>query len=268
MQFNLASVLGLAGLAVQASAHGLVKSPATRAPGQATEAACGKIMAEFYRADNTSYPEALLRANPGGLKAGYDAKKCNLWLCKGYQFADNAANVQSYKAGQVVDLDVWIRIAHKGYANVSVVDTTSNSVIGTPLISWPDNYAASTNPPANQTKFSIKVPELGGKCTEAGACVSALPRPLDLSVPSRADMSWQCRSSSGTGSVRGRRTSRALILLLLLLRPSRDIPTCTGSGASRGLEWEAMRIHLDSSSETRCSDQRQVRPQRPRGSRV
>ncbi len=174
MHFSLASLLSLTGLVVQASAHGLVTNPVTRPPGQATEAACGKIMAEFYRADNTSYPEALLRANPGGLKAGYDAKKCNLYLCKGYQFADNAANVQSYKAGQVVNLDVWIRIPHKGYANVSVVDTTSNTVIGTPLISWPDNYAATATPPANQTKFSIKIPELGNKCTEAGVCVSAL----------------------------------------------------------------------------------------------
>ena len=174
MHFSLASLLSLAGLAAQASAHGLVKNPVTRPPGQATEAACGKIMAEFYRADNTSYPEALFRANPGGLKGGYDAKKCNLYLCKGYQFADNAANVQSYKTGQVVDLDVWIRIPHKGYANVSVVDTTSNTVIGTPLISWPDNYAATANPPANQTKFSIKIPELSNKCTEAGVCVGAL----------------------------------------------------------------------------------------------
>jgi hypothetical protein len=172
MHFSFTSFLGLAGLAAHASAHGLVREPATRAPGQATEAACGKIMAEFYRADNTSYPEALLRANPGGLKAPYDPKNCNLWLCKGYQFADNTAKVQSYTAGQVVDVDVWIRIPHKGYANVSVVDTASNSVIGTPLIAWPDNYAASANPPADQTKFSIKIPELGDKCTEAGACVS------------------------------------------------------------------------------------------------
>ncbi|KAK4239635.1 hypothetical protein C8A03DRAFT_13988 [Achaetomium macrosporum] len=171
MRFTVASLLTLAGLVAQASAHGLVQKPATRTPGAATEAACGKTMADFYRADNTSYPEALLRANPGGLKNGYDPKKCNLWLCKGYQFADNSANVQSYKPGQVVDLQVWIRIPHKGYANVSVVDTASNSVIGTPLKSWPDNYAVSANPPADQTKFSVTIPELGGKCTEAGACV-------------------------------------------------------------------------------------------------
>ena len=171
MYFSLASLLGLAAFVAQASAHGLVQKPATRQPGAATEAACGKIMTRFYKDDNTSYPEALLRANPSGLAGGYDAKKCNLWLCKGYQFADNAANVQSYKPGDVLDMEVWIRIPHKGYANVSVVDTTANTVIGAPLIAWPDNYAASSSPPANQTKFSVKVPELGGKCTEPGVCV-------------------------------------------------------------------------------------------------
>jgi len=129
-------------------------------------------MATFYRADNTSYPEALLRANPRGLTDGYDAAKCNLWLCKGYQFSDNTANVQSYKPGDVIDMEVWIRIAHRGYANVSVVDTKSNTVVGNPLLVWEKDYAATTTPPVDQVKFSVKVPELGGKCTVAGDCVS------------------------------------------------------------------------------------------------
>lgn len=71
-------------------------------------------MANFYKADNTSYPEALLRANPGGLKDGYNAKNCNLWLCKGYQFGDNKAGVQQYVGGQEVVYKVWIRIPHAG----------------------------------------------------------------------------------------------------------------------------------------------------------
>jgi hypothetical protein len=174
MLFNMPSLLSLALLVSQASAHGLVRKPATRQPGTATEAACGKTMVKFYKDDGTSYPEALLRANPRGLTDGYDAKKCNLWLCKGYQFADNAANVQSYKPGDVIDMEVYIRIPHRGYANVSVVDTASNTVIGTPLVAWPQDYAASANPPADQTKFNVKVPELGGKCTTAGECVSHL----------------------------------------------------------------------------------------------
>ncbi|KAK3988906.1 hypothetical protein QBC44DRAFT_370510 [Cladorrhinum sp. PSN332] len=153
------------------SAHGIVQKPAiTRQPGTATAAACGQSLVNFYKQDETSYPEAFLRSN--ARPAGYDAKKCNLWLCKGYQFADNAANVQSYKAGDVVNLEVFIRIPHKGYANVSVVDTTSNSIVGTPLIQWKDNYAASNKPPADQVKFGVKIPAgLETKCATAGVCV-------------------------------------------------------------------------------------------------
>ena len=170
MHLSIPTTLALAGLA---ASHGLVTKPATRAPGDATSTACGKTMANFYKADLTSYPEALLRSNPSGLKDGYDPQKCNLWLCKGYQFADNAANVQSYTVGQSVDMEVNIRIPHRGYANVSVVDTSTNSVVGTPLLVWGDGYAASAQPPADQTRFSVKIPaEAEGRCVEAGVCVS------------------------------------------------------------------------------------------------
>ncbi|KAM7199785.1 hypothetical protein V8F20_005655 [Naviculisporaceae sp. PSN 640] len=203
MQFS--TLFSLAGLLAQASAHGLVTKPATRTPGAATAAACGNVMATFYRADNTSYPEALLRANPKGLTDGYDASKCNLWLCKGYQFADNAANVKSYKTGDVVDLEVWIRIPHKGYANVSVVDTTTNKIIGTPLLSWPDNYAASTTPPADQTKFSVTIPELGDKCTTAGVCVIQWYWfGAGQTYESCIDFTVDAPTHSHTGMIRGR----------------------------------------------------------------
>ncbi|KAK0625832.1 hypothetical protein B0T14DRAFT_561795 [Immersiella caudata] len=165
---HLLSFLSLAGLA---ASHGLVTAPATRAPGAATAAACGQTLVTFYRADNTSYPEALLRANPNGLRDGYNAAKCNLWLCKGFQFDDNKDNVKSYKAGDVVDMEVRIRIAHRGHANVSVVDMGTNKVIGAPLKVWASDYAASTSPPVDQVKFSVKVPELAGRCTKAGECV-------------------------------------------------------------------------------------------------
>jgi hypothetical protein len=166
---HLLSLLPLAGLA---ASHGLVTTPATRTPGAATAAVCGQTLVTFYRGDNTSYPEALLRANPNGLRDGYDAAKCNLWLCKGFQFDDNKDNVKSYKAGDVVDMEVRIRIAHRGHANVSVVDMGTNTVIGSPLKVWASDYAASTSPPTDQVKFSVKVPELAGKCTKAGECVS------------------------------------------------------------------------------------------------
>ena len=198
------SLLPLLGLLSGATAHGLVQSPPTRSPSDATAAVCGQTMVNFYKADNTSYPEALFRANPSGLHDGYDPEKCNLWLCKGYQFEDNAAGVQQYSPGQEVTYKVWIRVPHEGvcffffslstlfpvcgevrwyreeenmsealtieqYANVSVVDTTTNSVIGSPLIAWPSGYAASATPPLNQTDFSVTIPDnLGGKCSQAG----------------------------------------------------------------------------------------------------
>ncbi|KAK0668805.1 hypothetical protein QBC41DRAFT_337351 [Cercophora samala] len=163
---HFSAVFSALGLASLVSAHGVVLKPASRKPGDATTAACGRALVNFYKQDETSYPEAFLRSNPLP-----DRNKCNLFLCKGYQFGDNAANVQSYKTGDSVEYEVYIRIPHSGYANVSIVDTTSNKVLGTPLVSWASGYAASTRPPADQTKFSVKIPELGGQCATAGVCV-------------------------------------------------------------------------------------------------
>ena len=173
MQFFAAALLGLASLA-QVHAHGLVTKPATRTPGDATAAVCGQKMVTFYKQDNTSYPEALKRAN-GLADPKYDAAKCNLYLCKGFQFDDNKNSVLKYATGDVVDMEVYIRIPHKGYANVSVVDVKSNSVIGAPLKVWADNYAATMTPPKDQTTFSVKIPDLAGKCKEANECVCITP---------------------------------------------------------------------------------------------
>jgi hypothetical protein len=173
--------LALAALPGLVSAHGLVSAPLyTRAPGAQTAAVCGNTMVTFYKGDPTSYPEALMRANPSGLKDGYNAAACNLWLCKGYQFGDNTANVQTYAVGQTVDMEVKVRIAHSGYANVSVVDTGANAIVGGMLKVWESGYAASTNLPADQAKFSVKIPEAAAeRCTKPGVCVSC----TFLSVP-------------------------------------------------------------------------------------
>ncbi|KAK2734862.1 hypothetical protein FQN55_002507 [Onygenales sp. PD_40] len=155
------------------SAHGLLSSPAIRTPDAATAAVCGQTMVDFYLADNTSYPEALIRE--GGLDdPDYDAELCNLWLCKGFQFGDNEANVAEYMPGDEVAIEVFIRIPHLGFANVSVVDTSTNSVLGAPLVEWKDGYADPAvfpNLPEDQVKFSVTVPELDGVCAEAGKCV-------------------------------------------------------------------------------------------------
>ena len=166
------AMIGLASLIPQSLAHGLVTKPATRQPGSATQSVCGAPMVSFYKADNTSYPEALKRGS--GWDKGYNAAKCNLYLCRGFQFEDNKDQVQKYKPGDVVNMEVYIRIPHKGFANVSVVDLASNSVLGEPLKTWPSNYAASLDPPRDQTQFNITIPALSGKCATPGACVRCL----------------------------------------------------------------------------------------------
>ncbi|TLD26634.1 hypothetical protein PspLS_04629 [Pyricularia sp. CBS 133598] len=162
----------LLALVAQAASHGMVTSPATRQPGPAAAAVCGQTMVDHYKADGTSYPENLQR-NPAWNGTGYNAALCNLWLCKGYQFGDNKAQVQSYAAGDVVDFAVNIRIPHKGFANVSVVDLAANQIVGEPLRVWADGYADPAkfpNLPRDQVEFNVTVPELGGRCAEAGAC--------------------------------------------------------------------------------------------------
>lgn len=164
-------LLSILSLATLASAHGLVESPKARAPGDATAAACGEKLVDFYKQDPTSYPEAYKRT--ANWEQGV-TPECNMYLCKGYEFADNEDNVFEYKPGQVVDMKVAIRIPHVGYANVSVVDTKTNSVIGDALKTWESGYADGAkfpDLPEDQLSFSVTVPDLKDQCTEAGACV-------------------------------------------------------------------------------------------------
>lgn len=64
-----------------------------------------------------------------------------------------------------------VRAPHAGTANVSIVETATNSIIGTPLITYSDFGNNAYAIPANQTSFSITIPDLGSKCAVAGACV-------------------------------------------------------------------------------------------------
>ncbi|KAI0017350.1 hypothetical protein F4780DRAFT_772391 [Xylariomycetidae sp. FL0641] len=164
-------------LAATASAHGFIADPPMRTAGDATAAACGAGVAAEITRDKTSHVEGLpeLAAQAG---SGYQgAGECNLWLCKGQQFADNEANVQEWTPGQKVNFRITLTIPHAGSANVSIVDTKSNTVVGAPLLDWPSGYAEerafyAKQTPANQTDFDITVPtDLGGKCAMPGDCV-------------------------------------------------------------------------------------------------
>ncbi|KAI5926435.1 hypothetical protein F4810DRAFT_538697 [Camillea tinctor] len=158
-----------------AACHGFISSPPMRTPGSSTTAACGpSIVGEITR-DKTSHVEGLPEL--GAQDAGFDAAACNVWLCKGLQYGDNADHVQAWAPGQVVNLQVELTIPHAGAANVSLVDAARNEIIGAPLVAWPSGYADERafyagSTPADQTDFNVTIPEdLGDRCAEPGACV-------------------------------------------------------------------------------------------------
>ncbi|KAF2745440.1 hypothetical protein M011DRAFT_447228 [Sporormia fimetaria CBS 119925] len=154
--------------------HGLISSPPSRAVGPALAANCGTAVTSKIVADNTSYIEGMPEA--AAQDSGYNPSLCNLWLCKGLQFADvPAENVQKWTAGQVVPLKIWLRIPHLGSANVSVVDTKRNVIVGEMLKVWESGYAPGRkeeDTPIDQREFSVMVPEgLEETCAVAGDCV-------------------------------------------------------------------------------------------------
>ncbi|CAH0052583.1 unnamed protein product [Clonostachys solani] len=157
----------LAALLPLVAAHGFIKSPTPRKPGDAFKAACGEQPYYQQSSDINGNVQGILQVVGSSL----DSANCNLWLCKGFQFDDNSASVESYTLGQTIPFEITIAAPHTGVANVSVVKTSSNSVIGDPLIEF-DNYASNAGIPANNTAFSVTLPsDLGGECTTAGDCV-------------------------------------------------------------------------------------------------
>lgn len=88
-------------------------------------------------------------------------------------FEDNKDRLQTFKAGQVIQMKAAIPIPHEGPCNVSIVDTKSNKAIGQPLIFF-DSYADEKLPklPPNNTAFSFTMPKLKAtQCTTGGDCV-------------------------------------------------------------------------------------------------
>jgi len=149
-----------------ALAHGVVTSPAPRAPGPELTAVCGSGPATLLTNDLTAPVEEAVA------KAGSDTTDaCNLFFCRGLQFADNTDLVQTFPAGTVVDFAVNLKVLHTGWANVSIVDTNTQTVIGDQLFNWPV-YADSTvkPPPADETSFSVTIPDLEGACSTPGDC--------------------------------------------------------------------------------------------------
>ncbi|KAJ5488114.1 Chitin-binding domain 3 [Penicillium expansum] len=145
---NFTPALAFASIISLVNAHGFVTSPAARQPGTAMGAACGKQVLSNQESDKYGNIQGELQV--AATQSDYNAAECDIWLCKGYKFADNKDNVQSYTAGEKVDF----------------------TVIGAPLISWDVYASTATGVTANETSFSVTIPDdLGSQCATAGDCV-------------------------------------------------------------------------------------------------
>ncbi|KAJ5332861.1 uncharacterized protein N7506_006644, partial [Penicillium brevicompactum] len=154
---NSPPALAFASIISLVNAHGFVTSPEPRMPGDAMKAACGQQVEVNQQSDNYGNIQGELQV--ASSQSDYNADECDIWLCKGYKFADNKDNVQSYTAGQTVDFKVDIR-------------APPHCVIGSPLISWDVYASTATGVTANETSFSVTIPEdLGSQCGTAGDCV-------------------------------------------------------------------------------------------------
>lgn len=184
MQYlSLATIVGIASTA---SAHGVITSPTPRIAGEASLAACGTAVQLLNTQDVTTHVEGLPEV--AAVDETYHPDECNLWLCKGLQLDEAAGGVvQTYSPGEVVPIEVNLRILHAGTANVSIVDTASNTIVGSQLLYW-DDYANEKLPsvPENNTHFSVTIPDDidAGKCTTAGECVSETIHTMSIRISS------------------------------------------------------------------------------------
>ncbi|WYZ42548.1 hypothetical protein EsH8_VI_000247 [Colletotrichum jinshuiense] len=228
MQSKIISVLSFV---AAVSAHGKVTSPTPRVAGDAFKAACGTTMWNTEQSDPYGNIQGLAQQAGSSL----DASQCQLELCKGYKFADNT-NIESYTPGQTVDFKVEIRAPHTGVANVSVVDTTSNSIIGSPLISFTNYASTKTGVAANNTAFSVTLPDtLPSNCGTAGNCV--LQWWWDSAEAGQTYMSCvDFTSGSGSGSDSGAATPSAASPTTLQTVAT---PTATPSTPATGSSDEA-----------------------------
>lgn len=181
------------------SAHGYFEAPFGRKPGNAFSAACGAQANSMMSSDINGNIQGL--QNLVASQSDYDPTKCDFWTCKGMKFEDNTDSVQTYTAGEEVPLYFNIHAPHSGYANVSIIDTTSNSMLAANLSAW-DEYALTSVPAKTEwTNFTITIPsDIGTQCSTAGNCVIQMhwnaPPPVDQTYQSCIDFTVGGAASS------------------------------------------------------------------------
>jgi hypothetical protein len=154
------------GFVSSVAAHGFITSPTPRQPGEGLKAACGDQVFNQQSSDKYGNVQGAMQNLQGS------HPDCRIWQCKGVPFED-AGQIFEYTAGQKIPMTVEIRAPHDGVANVSIVKVSSDTVVGSPLISW-DKYALTSSPLSahpDWTSFDITMPDVSSDCANAGDCI-------------------------------------------------------------------------------------------------
>ncbi|OLN82379.1 hypothetical protein CCHL11_09762 [Colletotrichum chlorophyti] len=154
----------LVALATAVLGHGVVQTPEPRTSGPKQEELCGLAVTSQLESDAAGPIE-------NAIKVADSDYKCNLFLCRGYQYEDNEENVRAVKAGESIPFHIDLVAGHRpGYANISVVDLASNTVIGEPLVAWAD-WPTDNPDPLADTDFNVTIPDtLASSCDVGGKC--------------------------------------------------------------------------------------------------
>lgn len=192
------AAFALAGFVSSVASHGFISSPTPRQPGEGLKAACGDQVFNQQSSDKYGNVQGALQNLQGS------QPDCRMWQCKGVPFED-AGEVFSYTAGQVIPMTIEIRAPHDGVANVSIVKVSSDTVVGSPLISF-DEYALTSTPLSAHpewTKFDITMPDVSTECANAGDCVIQWfwdAPSIDQTYESCIDFKMGGGSGSGSGN--------------------------------------------------------------------
>lgn len=157
----------------------MIISPSPRERGSAFESACGT-----FALHNSGDPDLSIqdqtRLLHRDVELGFATGACNLWQCQGTQFVDNEAKLNNYSAGEVISIVVDTQFVRPGIANMSIVDTRTNSVL-----SKLANMKLPMNNRVEQDRILVRLPKLddeNGACRVPGECVLQLVRLFFLLV--------------------------------------------------------------------------------------
>ncbi|KAF2154587.1 hypothetical protein K461DRAFT_275712 [Myriangium duriaei CBS 260.36] len=163
---TITTLFATAGLVATVSAHGMLTSPAPRTPGASMIAACGQ---QAGNQDQYGNVQGLLSTAQN--QPDYHADQCKAWQCKGNTYADNTAKLQHLTVGQVLAMTFDVRAPHTGVANVSIVNTATNTIIGQPLKSYSSFASNQVGVQPDELSFSVTIPDVSSECATPGACV-------------------------------------------------------------------------------------------------